>query len=166
MYSNGDLIIYSSHGICHIDEVSESTFNDHTKLYYVLHPIDKEGLIIRIPVDSAESCFMPLVNAQESKALIKQFSSKGVDWIDNNSNRVRMFENTINNGNRYDIVSLLITLLRKKSEFALLERKLSNQDNKFLEFIQHTLFAEMAVALQTTPATIEALALKEMNLSL
>ncbi|HWI49598.1 MAG TPA: CarD family transcriptional regulator [Rummeliibacillus sp.] len=164
MYTNGDLIIYSTHGICQIDEVSESTFNNHTKLYYVLHPIDKEGLIIRVPVDSAEKAFTPLVNSQESEALIKQFSSKGVDWIDNASNRVRMFENTIHNGNRNDIVSVLITLLRKKSEYANLEKKLSNQDNKFLEFMQHTLFSEMAVALQTTPATVEALALKELNL--
>lgn len=164
MYTNGDLVIYSTHGICHIDGVSNSTFYGHTKLYYVLHPIDKEGLKIQIPVDNAESSFTPLINAQESKTLIKQFSNEGVDWIDNTSNRTRMFENTIHTGNRNDIVNVLITLLRKKSEFADLERKLSNQDNKFLEFIQHTLFTEMAFALQTTPATVEALALKEMNL--
>lgn len=166
MYTNGDLVIYSTHGICRIDEVSNNTFYGHTKLYYVLHPIDKEGLKIQIPVDSAENSFNPLLNAQESKTLIKQFSNKGVDWIDNTSHRTRMFDTMIQTGNRIDIVNVLSTLLRKKSELTHLEKKLSNQDNKLLELIQHILFTEMAFALQTTPEAVQASVLKEMNLQM
>ena len=40
MYNIGDLIIYSSHGICRIDDICEKEYYGVAKNYYVLHPME------------------------------------------------------------------------------------------------------------------------------
>ncbi|RKJ42369.1 CarD family transcriptional regulator, partial [Butyricicoccus sp. 1XD8-22] len=52
MYNIGDLIIYSSHGICEIDDITEKTFSEETKTYYVMHPLNNQQLVIHIPINS------------------------------------------------------------------------------------------------------------------
>ncbi|MEH7306801.1 CarD family transcriptional regulator [Neobacillus drentensis] len=51
MFNNGDLVIYSAHGICKIDDICEKTIAGMTKTYYELHPLDhNHQLTISVPV--------------------------------------------------------------------------------------------------------------------
>ncbi|MDQ6596090.1 CarD family transcriptional regulator [Bacillus salipaludis] len=40
MFNIGDLIIYSGHGICRVDDICEKTVSGITRTYYVLHPME------------------------------------------------------------------------------------------------------------------------------
>ena len=55
MYNIGDVVIYSSHGLCSIEDICEQTFNDITKSYYVLQPLNEPQLIIRTPIDNSKN---------------------------------------------------------------------------------------------------------------
>ena len=52
MFTIGDTIIYSVHGLCQIDDICEKTYSDVTRNYYVLHPLSQTNLTISVPVDS------------------------------------------------------------------------------------------------------------------
>jgi len=52
MFNIGDSVLYSSHGICLIEDICEKTFMGITKKYYVLHPMEDCKLSISTPVDN------------------------------------------------------------------------------------------------------------------
>ncbi len=54
MYNVGDVVIYSSHGLCSIEDICEQTFSDITKTYYVLQPFNDLKLTIRTPTNNAK----------------------------------------------------------------------------------------------------------------
>ena len=62
MFNVGDLIIYSTHGICQIDEVCEKTVLGVSRHYYVLHPLEDAKLTISTPVDNDKVVMMKVVN--------------------------------------------------------------------------------------------------------
>ncbi|MEC1526197.1 CarD family transcriptional regulator, partial [Neobacillus niacini] len=42
MYHIGDLVIYSAHGICKINDICNKTVSGITRSYYVLHPMENK----------------------------------------------------------------------------------------------------------------------------
>ncbi|HEY2420003.1 MAG TPA: CarD family transcriptional regulator, partial [Neobacillus sp.] len=53
MLNIGELIIYSGHGICKVDDICDKTYLGNTKTYYVLHPlVNSHQLTISTPVDN------------------------------------------------------------------------------------------------------------------
>jgi CarD family transcriptional regulator len=52
MFDIGDVIIYSEHGLCQIDDICEKTFAGVTRTYYILHPLAQENLQISTPIDN------------------------------------------------------------------------------------------------------------------
>lgn len=55
MLSIGDLIVYSSHGICRVEDICDQTYGGVTKKYYMLQPVDNDqNLTIHAPVESKQ----------------------------------------------------------------------------------------------------------------
>ena len=52
MFNVGDLIIYSSLGICRIVNICERTYNGKTRNYYEIQPVEDHNLTIHNPVDN------------------------------------------------------------------------------------------------------------------
>jgi CarD family transcriptional regulator len=150
MFNIGDLIIYSGQGICQIDDISEKTYLGITQNYYVLHPIEGNKLEISIPVDNDKVVMLNLINRDEAEEIIESFSLPGVDWIEISSHRTQIYSDTIKKGNRKDIAKIANTLMRNKYRVESVGRKFYEQDNKLLIIIKSTLFAELAMSLNTT----------------
>lgn len=148
MIKVGDLIIYSAHGICRVDDICKKTFSGITRKYYVLHPIqDNHQLKISTPVDSDKVVMLELANQEEANELLESFKSPGVDWIDNPNLRNHSYSDILNTGDRKEIAKVVNTLMRKKIEAERNDRKLYEQDRKLLESAQNTLFNELAISL-------------------
>jgi CarD family transcriptional regulator len=77
MFNIGDLIIYSSHGICCIDDICEKTYTGVAKNYYVLHPTENSNLEISVPVDSDKVTMLELLNREEAEEIIESFTIPG-----------------------------------------------------------------------------------------
>lgn len=52
MFNIGDLIVYSGHGICCIDDICTKTYWDVAKDYRILHTVENGKLTISVPVDN------------------------------------------------------------------------------------------------------------------
>ncbi|WP_059046432.1 CarD family transcriptional regulator [Paenibacillus rubinfantis] len=147
MFHEGDLIIYSVHGVCRIDEVCVKSLAGVSKSYYELHPLSNETLKISTPVDNAAVLMQKLMGPKEAKTLIDSFQAPGIPWIDNNHERHHRYTAIVRTGNRKEIAEVARTLMRKKLWAEQNHKKLGNQDNQLLLGIQNILFKEMAIAL-------------------
>jgi CarD family transcriptional regulator len=150
MFNIGDLIIYSAHGICHIDDICEKTYSGITKSYYILHPVQDNKLTINIPVDNDKVTMLKLIDRDEAEEIIESFKLPGIDWIELSNQRTEIYAGIVKSGNRTEICKLLNTLMRKNYEAEINGKKLYEKDIRILTLIQNTLFAELAMSLDTT----------------
>lgn len=150
MFNVGDMIIYSSHGICCIDDICEKTYFGVTKNYYVLHPLGDDGLKISVPVDSDKATMLNLITGLEAEEILESFRLPGINWIELNSERNQIYSQIVKTGNRKEISKIVNTLMRKKIENESIGKKLYEQDNKLLAIVQNILFMELAIALDRT----------------
>ncbi|WP_277587498.1 CarD family transcriptional regulator [Psychrobacillus antarcticus] len=150
MFEVGELINYSSHGICQIDDICEKTYFDITKKYYVLHPLDNLKLSISTPVDNKAVSMLELLEPDEAKIILDSFHSPGIEWIENNKERTKTYSEIINSGDRNNLSKVVNTLIQKKFEAELDKKKLLDQDLKLLISVQNILYRELAHALNTS----------------
>lgn len=151
MFNIGDLVIYSGHGICKIDDICEKTVSDLTRTYYVLHPMDNnQQLTISIPVNNDKVAILELVHKEASHEILESFKSPGVEWNDKANIRYNLYSDIISTGDRKEIAKVINTLMRKKIEVESHEKKLIEQDRKLLNNTQNILFKELAISLNTS----------------
>jgi CarD family transcriptional regulator len=164
MYNIGDLIIYSAHGICKIDDICEKTISGSTTMYYVLHPIDNsKQLSISIPVNNDKVIMLDLLKKEEAHEILESFQEPGILWNDKPNLRYTLYNNIVNTGDRKEIAKVVNTLLRKQNEAELHGKKLYEQDRKLLDMAQNILFKEMAISLNTTWEDINEMVLTHLK---
>lgn len=150
MFKKGDLVIYSSHGICKIDDICEKTISNVTKKYYSLHPMDDRKLSISIPVDNDKVTIQELLTKEEAENIIESFKFEGYEWIAIDNERSTKYNEILKEGNRMEIAKIANTLMRKKVELDSNGKKFHEKDKKILICIQNILFTELAFILNTT----------------
>ncbi|MEH7123834.1 CarD family transcriptional regulator [Bacillus sp. JJ1773] len=151
MFNIGDLIIYSAHGICKIDDICEKTVAGITRPYYVLHPMENDHqLTISTPVDNDKVVMLELIRKEEANEILESFKDPGVKWIEHANMRYNDYCEIVNAGDRKEIAKVVNTLMRKKIEYELNEKKLYEQDRKLLNSTQNILFKELAISLNLT----------------
>lgn len=154
MFNIGDCIIYSSHGICQIDDIVENTYSGITKSYYVLHPLEDCNLKISTPVDNDKVVMLELLNKDKANDILQTFKLPGIDWIEIDNQRSQMYSEIVKSGNREEICKVVNTLMREKIKIEATTRKFHEKDRKILEYVQNILFAELAYSLNTTAEAI------------
>jgi len=82
MFNIGELIIYSAHGICRVDDIFEQIIGGKKRNYYKLHPVDDSSLSISVPVESDKVAMLQLVNKEEAEELLESFREPGEEWIE------------------------------------------------------------------------------------
>ena len=167
LFTAGDLIIYSTHGVCRIDNISDKTVAGETKSYYTLHPIhNTQKLEISIPVDNDSIMMLTLLEADEATVILESFRSPGVDWNPHSNNRNREFLNVVRSGNRHDIAQVINTLSRRQIEAVHANKKLYEQDRKILENAKTILVKELSLALNQQESDIDRKISKHLHESM
>lgn len=170
MFKVGELIIYSAHGICQIDDICEKTYSGVTKTYYVLHPLNNANLEINTPVDNKLISMVDIMSEDEAKKVLEAFTSDGIEWIDKSHQRTQAYSEVVKTGDRIEIAKVINTLMRKKDEIERSGKKFAEYDRKLLASTQNILFGELAIALKVSIDEIHSqindlLGIKEIELT-
>lgn len=150
MFKIGDLIIYSAHGVCRVDDICERSYRDVMREYYVLHPIGDPNLSISVPVDSEQVVMLDIMDEEEARDVLKAFEDPGIEWIEDAKQRNKKYHSLISSGDRDSIIQIASTLMRKQKEANRNKERMYDQDQKMLEDIQRIMFQELAASLDTT----------------
>src|SRR5690554_4632751 len=98
MFKIGDMIIYSVHGMCEVEDIVERTHRDVTRKYYVLHPLQDPQLPIYSPVDNDKVIMLKPLEKDEAEVILQSFENPGVPWIKDVKQRNRKYQQLIKNG--------------------------------------------------------------------
>jgi CarD family transcriptional regulator len=155
MFDIGDVIIYSEHGLCQIDDICEKTIAGLTRTYYILHPLAQENLQISTPIDNNKVVMLKTMEREEAEQLLESFKKPGIAWIEEHKKRYHQYLELIQTGDRKVIADIAITLMQKNLELKENNKRLYDQDRKLLQTIQNILFNEMAMSMNTSFEEIE-----------
>ena len=91
-----------------------------------------------------------IIGSDEAKEIVDSFKLPGKEWIEKSMNRIQVYSEIINTGNRKEISKIVNILMRKKHEAEINGKKLTYQDQKLLTSVQNIMFNELAISLNTT----------------
>lgn len=148
MFKTNDYFIYSSRGVCRVDDVCDKQVNDVKRKYYVFHPVADKGAKIMIPVDNKKTFMRATITPQEAKQIISYFdTSEMIPWNDNKKLRDKEFDVYIRQSDAQEVAKILKVLLFRKANSVSLNKKFADTDNRLLLSLQQLLFNELAVVL-------------------
>src|SRR5690625_2306575 len=100
MYQVADLIIYSTHGLCKIEDILEKNISGVSRTYYVMHPIEDAKLTISIPKAIGEKNMHSLMDKQEARIILHSFRSSGIPWVEDARDRHKKYSGIVKAGER------------------------------------------------------------------
>ncbi len=149
MYSIGDMIMYSSFGICKVTAIEKRDLTGEEQEYYILKLINSDKNIFYVPTnnDTALSKMHPICSKAEVDELISHMNSEGLIWIDNDIRRKEEYSRIIKDADKREIIRLIKTLYLRRKELAESGKKLRSTDENYLSLAENMLFEEFAFAL-------------------
>ncbi|MCH4826656.1 CarD family transcriptional regulator [Planococcus halocryophilus] len=148
MFAIGDHIIYSTHGLCKINDIYDMTVSDVTKQYYQLQPLENTLVTISTPVDNDKVVMLKLLQKEEALEIIEVF--KQPEEEAEVSQNPKAQPKKIQSGDRMQIAGVINGLLRKKFDTQIQKESLYEHDYNLLNNTQIILFKELAHALDTS----------------
>ena len=167
-YKVNDTILYGTHGVCRITEISERQFHDECREYYVLKPIydDKATLFVPVMNERLVDKMRRVLTAAEIHELIEKMADENTIWIENESVRKEKYKEVLSQGDRVELVRLVKTLYHHQEEQRAKGKKLHMADERFMKDAERMLHAEFAHVLnikyeQVLPFILEELQIEE-----
>ena len=97
MFQIGDVLVYTTYGICRVENIIEMNFNGSLTKYYILVPLSEAKTELTIPVDNpiTNSRLHKLLTPDEINEIINQIVYLEPFWIPNDNERKKAFNDII-----------------------------------------------------------------------
>lgn len=155
MFQVGDLMIYSSQGMCRVEDICEKTMNGNTRMYYVLQPMESNfKMTIMTPVDNDKVSMLELLKIAEAEKIMEIFSGPAGEWPDHPTQRHKKFLEAINSGDRMNIAHLVLSYLERETNPDANQNRMQDNDKKLLDNAKRILFKELAACYSCSVDTI------------
>ena len=167
MFNVNDTILYGTHGICKISDISEQKFNGSTKKYYILQPLHNASSTIYVPMDNEKllAKMRRILSEEEIYELIKAMPDKETTWIENKNERNEHFRSILASGDRTEIIKLIKVIYQHKEELKAMSKKLHASDEQFFKEAEKIIYDEFALVLnirydQVLPFIVDQISLQ------
>lgn len=109
MFSIGDIVMYTTYGICKISDIIEMSLGGKKNQYYILHPLREAKTELTIPVDNPMTKIRlhPLLSESEINDLIHEIPFLEVYWIERDNDRKVKFGDIVKSGDRKETLRLI-----------------------------------------------------------
>ena len=151
MFKKNDTVLYSSEGVCVVNDITQRQFKDRIMQYYVLKPVYKEGATVFVPVENKDlvAKMKRILSVEDIHQLIEDMPNQTIEWIDNDNLRKDKFREILRNGNRKQLIQLIRTIYLKQEELKKIGKKIhATDDNIFKEAEQQVAAKEVLKAAQ------------------
>lgn len=167
MFNVNDTILYGTHGICKITDITEQKFNGSTNKYYILQPLHNTSSTIYVPMDNEKliAKMRRILSEEEIYELIKAMPDKNGAWIENKNERNEYFRSILSNGDRAEIIKLIKIIYQHKEELKAIGKKLHASDEQFFKEAEKVIYDEFALVLnirydQVLPFIVDQISLQ------
>ena len=164
MFSINDTILYGSHGICRITDITKEPFDGSKGDYYILNPIQNPTSTIYVPVGNEKlTSKMRSILSEEDILNILKNMPDAETWIENKNDRAAHFRSILNSGNRSDILSLIKTLYNHREELKVVGKKLHAADEAAFREAEKVIYDEFALVLGIKREQVIPFIIEHMN---
>ncbi len=144
MFSVGDTILYSSRGVCKIDEI---IYHNDTP-FYKLVPVFSQAYSISIPINTeSEAKMRKILSRKEIDDMIASLSLQPLMWIDDDKKRAFHFKEILSSGNRLEIMRLIRLLYERQLLLKAKNKRLHLTDERIFKEAEEILYNEFAYVL-------------------
>lgn len=149
MYKIDETVLYGVNGICTITDIEEKKINKEIKKYYVLKPVYNKASTLFVPVDSEQLTgkMRKILSKSEIYELIESISKEDAEWIDNEQERNRTYNEILKSGDRREIMKMLRSLHNHRMKIKDTGRKFHVADEKIMRAAESVLHEEFAYVL-------------------
>ncbi len=150
MFEVGNAIIYSTHGVCIISDITEMKFSGKKMNYYVLRPVYDPNSTFYAPTDNAAllSKMRLVLSKEEINNLIDQIIEEPLEWISDDEKRKEYCSSVIEKGDRRELLGIIGMLWRKQEELRQQKKHIHLTDEKFLKEAEKILHDEFSYVLE------------------
>lgn len=149
MFQIGDVVVYTTYGICKVENIIDMNFNGNLTKYYVLVPLSEAKTELTIPVENPITIarLHGLLSENEITEIIDQIPYLEPFWIMNDNERKKAFNDIIKKGNRKDTLQMLKSV--KKHQLSLKDkvRKLHACDEQVMHDAEKLIVDEFSYVL-------------------
>lgn len=167
MFNVNDKILYGTHGICKITNITEQKFNGSANRYYILQPLHNPSSTIYVPMDNEKlmSKMRRILTEEEIYELIKAMPDENTSWIENKNERNERFRSILSSGDRTEIIKLIKVIYQHKEELKAIGKKLHASDEQFFKEAEKIIYDEFALVLniryeQVLPFIVDQISLQ------
>ena len=156
MFSAGEHVVYGTHGVCCISELTKMPFGADLREYYVLSPIGDPRSKIFVPVDNENltSQMRSVLTKPQIDELLASVVPGSLDWIESDSERKEYCTSTIKSGDRYEIIRMIDMLYLHQEEMKSQKKHFHVTDERFLREGEKLLHDEFAFVLGISRADV------------
>lgn len=149
MFNIGDIVVYTTYGICKITEKMSRMFNGTNNEYYVLVPLNESKTQLTIPVNNPLTIarLHQLLSTNEINNIINQISYLETYWIDNENERKKEFAETLKNGDRLETLKMIKSIKNHQLSIKDKNRKLHACDEQVMRDAEKLIVDEFSYVL-------------------
>jgi CarD family transcriptional regulator len=146
MFKVGDTVLYSNSGVCKIQEISQKTFGESSKDYYVLVPVFNTNSTFFVPTGNKNLVdkMRNVLSAEEIKQKLS-CDDFAIEWIDNDRLRNEEFKKLVSCGKFEQTLSLARCICFHSQEISESGKKLHKSDEMVYKDAIKVLFEEMSL---------------------
>lgn len=118
MYQINDTVLYGTHGICRISDITVKKIERESIQYYVLVPVYQATSTLFVPVENPKlvSKMRRILSADEIHTIIRSMPKEELIWIENDAQRYEAYNEILRSGDRTQLVRLIKTLYSQQQE--------------------------------------------------
>lgn len=149
MFSAGDAIVYGTHGVCELKEISRLKFGGTAGEYFILAPVNDPKSILYIPTGNEKltSKMRSLPSREELLRVIDEAAGDDTSWISNDAERRNYCDTVVKSGDRRELMRLIAMLYLKREELTRNKKHFHNVDAQYLKTAERMLNDEFSYVL-------------------
>ena len=165
MFNVNDTILYGTHGICKVTDITEQRFNGKSNKYYILQPHHNPSSTIYVPTDNEKlvSRMRHTLSEEEIYELVKAMRDMECSWIENKNERNENFRSILTSGDRAEILKLIKIIYQQKLKLKEAGKKLHTSDEQFFREAEKVIYDEFALVLNLRYDEVLPFIVKEIS---
>ncbi|MFR5876672.1 MAG: CarD family transcriptional regulator [Eubacterium sp.] len=154
----GDYVVYSTKGICRVENIETKNFDRENRNYFVFVPVfdTKSTYFIPVDYDSSRVHIKTALTGQEAKALMEfAENTDPAEWIANSNERKQVYDNLYKTGTREQIIKVIKAIKKHENNQKALGKQLYATDDRILKGCVNLICGELAFVLDKNPEEIK-----------
>lgn len=154
MFSKNDYVIYSTEGICRVEDIRPVSFDiphmpSEERVYYVLSPLSKSGASVYMPIENEQlvAKMRHVLTKEEIDEAIDASAKKPLPDLSDRRRRTMIYK-AVTDSMKCELVLLLVRALYERRQALALEgKRMAFSDSEMLARCELSVAAEFAFAL-------------------